>query len=192
LVGLGCEQTDHDKILADIAASGKPVSYIGIQECGGPQNAVAKGIAMVENYQAQAAGLPRKEFPLSKLVLAVQCGGSDWTTALSGNITIGEMTDLVVAEGGSVIIGTAHIPSRSARTTVCQKALKLRLVKKASPPITSPKASIATLIFHAPRNSPKQQQSKNSTPANANAQRLFESSIPHTSIHSDEKKATSG
>lgn len=105
LVGLGCEQTDHDKILADIAASGKPVSYIGIQECGGPQNAVAKGIAMVENYQAQAAGLPRKEFPLSKLVLAVQCGGSDWTTALSGNITIGEMTDLVVAEGGSVIIG---------------------------------------------------------------------------------------
>lgn len=32
--------------------------------------------------------------------------------------------------GGSVIIGTAHIPSRSARTTVCQKALKLRLVKK--------------------------------------------------------------
>ena len=105
LVGLGCEQTDHDKILADIAASGKPVSYIGIQECGGPQNAVAKGIAMVESYQAQAAALPRKEFPLSKMVLAVQCGGSDWTTALSGNITIGEMTDLVVEEGGSVIIG---------------------------------------------------------------------------------------
>ena len=56
--------------------------------------------------------------------------------------------------GGSVIIGTAHIPSRSARTTVCQKALKLRLVKKASPPITSPKASIAALIFHAPPKAP--------------------------------------
>ena len=105
LVGLGCEQTDHDKIMADIAASGKPVSYIGIQESGGPRPAVAKGVVIAEKYQAAAAALPRKEFPLSKLVLAVQCGGSDWTTALSGNITIGEMTDLVVEEGGSVIIG---------------------------------------------------------------------------------------
>ena len=105
LVGLGCEQTDHDKIMADIAASGKPVSYIGIQESGGPRPAVAKGVEIAEKYQAAAAALPRKEFPLSKLVLAVQCGGSDWTTALSGNITIGEMTDLVVEEGGSVIIG---------------------------------------------------------------------------------------
>lgn len=100
LVGLGCEQTDHNKILADIAASGKPVGYIGIQECGGPRNAVAKGVEMVESYQAQAAALLCKEFPLSKLVLAIQCGGSDWTTALSVNITIGEMTDLVVEEGG--------------------------------------------------------------------------------------------
>ena len=105
LLGLGCEQTDHDKIMADIAASGKPVSYIGIQESGGPRPAVAKGVEIAEKYQAAAAALPRKEFPLSKLVLAVQCGGSDWTTALSGNITIGEMTDLVVEEGGSVIIG---------------------------------------------------------------------------------------
>ena len=83
LVGLGCEQTDHDKIMADIAASGKPVSYIGIQESGGPRPAVAKGVEIAEKYQAAAAALPRKEFPLSKLVLAVQCGGSDWTTALS-------------------------------------------------------------------------------------------------------------
>ena len=55
LVGLGCEQTDHDKILADIAASGKPVSYIGIQECGGPQNAVAKGIRAGDLVRAVSA-----------------------------------------------------------------------------------------------------------------------------------------
>lgn len=123
LVGLGCEQTDHNKIMADIAATGKPVSYIGIQDCGGPKQALAKGIEIVKTYQEEAAAQERKEYPLSKLVLAVQCGGSDWTTALSGNITIGEMTDLIVEEGGSVIIsevagfpGSEHILAERAVT----------------------------------------------------------------------------
>lgn len=62
LVGLGCEQTDHDKIMADIAASGKPVSYIGIQESGGPRPAVAKGVEIAEKYQAAAAPCPWKNF----------------------------------------------------------------------------------------------------------------------------------
>lgn len=123
LVGLGCEQTDHESLKKDIEAAGKPVSYVGIQEEGGSKEAVAKGIEIVKEYQKQAEALERKPFPISKLVLGVQCGGSDWTTALSGNATIGAMTDLVTAAGGSVIIsevsgfpGSEHVLAERAVT----------------------------------------------------------------------------
>lgn len=121
LVGLGCEQTDHDSLMKEIAAAGKPVSYVGIQESGGPGEAVAVGEAMARAYQVEAAVQARRPYPVSRLVLGVQCGGSDWTTALSGNITIGAMTDLLVAAGGSVIIsevagfpGSEHILAERA------------------------------------------------------------------------------
>ncbi len=123
LVGLGCEQTDHESLRKEIEEAGKPVSYVGIQESGGSMEAVEKGTELVKEYQRQAETLERKEFPISKLVLGVQCGGSDWTTALSGNATIGAMTDLVTAEGGSVIIsevsgfpGSEHILAERAVT----------------------------------------------------------------------------
>ena len=116
LVGLGCEQTDHEALAEEIRKAGKPALYVGIQDAGGMAKAVQEGTRLVKGLQEEAARETRKPFPISRLVLGVQCGGSDWTTALSGNITIGEMTDLLVREGGSVIIsevggfpGSEHI-----------------------------------------------------------------------------------
>ncbi len=116
LVGLGCEQTDHESMMEEIKASGKSVSYVGIQESGGSKEAVIKGCRLAEEYLKEARRQKREPCPISRLVVGVQCGGSDWTTALSGNITIGAMTDLLVGEGGSVIIsevggfpGSEHI-----------------------------------------------------------------------------------
>lgn len=121
LVGLGCEQTDHKSLMEEISAAGKPVTYVGIQEAGGSREAVEQGVAAVEEYQRQAAARKRAPFPLSRLVVGVQCGGSDWTTALSGNSAIGAMTDLLTEAGGSVIIsevagfpGSEHILAERA------------------------------------------------------------------------------
>lgn len=123
LVGLGCEQTDHNALMQEIAASGRPVAFVGIQESGGPKEAVERGTSIVETFQREAAAQKRMPFPISKLVLGVQCGGSDWTTALSGNAAIGEMTDFLVSQGGSVIIsevagfpGSEHVLASRAAT----------------------------------------------------------------------------
>lgn len=123
LVGLGCEQTDHNTLMQEISAAGKPVSYVEIQEEGGSKEAVTRGVAVVKKLQRSAEAQERRLFPISKLVLGVQCGGSDWTTALSGNSTIGAMTDLMTEAGGSVIIsevsgfpGSEHILANRAVT----------------------------------------------------------------------------
>jgi len=124
LVGLGCEQTDHVKLIREIEESGRKAEYVGIQEQHGAKETVAAGVEMVKKLQTEAAKMERKSFPVSRLVLGVQCGGSDWTTALSGNSTIGAMTDLLVSQGGSVIIsevggfpGSEHVLANRAVNT---------------------------------------------------------------------------
>ncbi|MCI8399324.1 MAG: UxaA family hydrolase [Oscillibacter sp.] len=104
LVGAGCEQTDLPALEREIAETGKPVGHVTIQEAGGAPEAVALGVERLERLKA-AAVQERVPIPFSKLVVGVQCGGSDWTTALAGNTTLGAMTDRIIAAGGTVLMG---------------------------------------------------------------------------------------
>ena len=103
IVGLGCEQIRTLDLQVAIGG-GKPVHAILIQEEGGSVEAEARGCELVRKMQRAAQDLERQPCPLSGLVVGVQCGGSDWTTAIAGNTVIGAMTDLVIAAGGSVLM----------------------------------------------------------------------------------------
>ena len=103
IVGLGCEQIQALDLQVAIGG-GKPIHSILIQEEGGSAEAEAKGCALVRKMQQAAEALHRKPCPLSGLVVGVQCGGSDWTTAIAGNTVIGAMTDLVIQNGGSILM----------------------------------------------------------------------------------------
>ena len=103
IVGLGCEQIRTLDLQVAIGG-GKPVHAILIQEEGGSVEAEARGCELVREMQRVAQDLERQPCPLSGLVVGVQCGGSDWTTAIAGNTVIGAMTDLVIAAGGSVLM----------------------------------------------------------------------------------------
>jgi altronate hydrolase len=46
----------------------------------------------------------REPFPLNKLVIGLECGGSDGFSGISANPTLGRVSDLVVALGGSAIL----------------------------------------------------------------------------------------
>ncbi len=123
LVGNGCEKTNINEVQKAIAETGKPVESILIQTEGGSPEAEAKGISIVKKLKEQTDLEQRVKCPLSGLVVGVQCGGSDWTTALSGNTAIGAMTDMVVRNGGSVLMsevdgfpGSEHIVASRAAT----------------------------------------------------------------------------
>ena len=72
---------------------------------------------------AEASRLQKQEFPLSELIVGTECGGSDPTSGLAANVLIGELSDHIVAEGGTSIlsettefIGAEHILARRAAT----------------------------------------------------------------------------
>ena len=121
VVGLGCEQIDADEIYNYVKGLNKPVYKIVIQEEGGPKQSIAKGIEYVDRLEKDSEQEQRDSFGLEKLTVGVQCGGSDWSTALAGNTVIGAMTDLIVKNGGTVLMsevegfpGSEHVVAEKA------------------------------------------------------------------------------
>lgn len=106
LVGLGCETTKPYELMESLRQlSDKPVEVLTIQECGGSVHAIERGIEVARDLVAQAALVERSETDLSRLVLGTNCGGSDATSGLAANPTIGVVSDAVVGAGGTVMLG---------------------------------------------------------------------------------------
>lgn len=123
VVSLGCEGTDVDALMERIAAAGKPVELVRIQEDGGTRAAVEKGTALARRLAERIQGQKREPVGLSELVMAIKCGASDATSGLASNCVIGYVSDRVVDLGGTVVfgettefIGAEHILARRART----------------------------------------------------------------------------
>ena len=133
LVSLGCESTDLSGVIEAIAASGKRVEHIVVQEVGGSARTTAQGILMAQDMVREASLEQRWPFPISKLVLGMKCGSSDTTSGLVPNPAIGVASDLLVAAGGTSIlgevtefIGAEHILAKhAANEEVAQGILKL-------------------------------------------------------------------
>ena len=105
LVGLGCEGTNVDEVLKGIAATGKPVQVIGIQEEGGGAKTTAKGVLLAQQMAVEASKITRVECSSSDLIVGLKCGSSDTTQGLSANPALGVTVERIVAEGGTAIMG---------------------------------------------------------------------------------------
>jgi altronate dehydratase large subunit len=105
IVGLGCETLTGELLKERIEPSGKPVFNITIQEEGGTLTTHAKGVNILQGMSQEVSKLKREPFPLSKLTLAVECGGSDATSGLAANPAVGAAADMLIDEGGTVIFG---------------------------------------------------------------------------------------
>ncbi|BAT61833.1 (2R)-sulfolactate sulfo-lyase subunit beta precursor [Variibacter gotjawalensis] len=104
VVVVGLEPHTTTELVNLIKASGKPVGSVDIQIAGGTIEAIALGTRLAANFARQASKQTRRSFPLSKLLLGLECGGSDTTSGLASNPSIGVVADKVVAAGGSAII----------------------------------------------------------------------------------------
>src|SRR5260370_15270488 len=108
LIDLGCEKTNLSEVekylLKREKAFDKPVAKIGIQEVGGTQAAIERGLKEVEGMLPQINRATREQTSISELVLGVKCGASDGFSGISANPSLGRAADLLVRSGGTVLI----------------------------------------------------------------------------------------
>src|SRR5687767_11054981 len=105
VIALGCEQVVAQTLAAAAKRHGKPAEIIAIQSEGGTVRTTEKGIQIVGALAGQLAGAEREPCDVSELILSLKCGGSDYTSGLASNPTLGRVTDHLVDLGGSAVLG---------------------------------------------------------------------------------------
>lgn len=103
LVSLGCESFNREGLAATVAASGRPVETLVIQEVGGTAATIAAGLEAVARVKAEADRTPRVDMRTDELIVGTICGGSDGTSGITANPAVGRAFDRLVADGATCI-----------------------------------------------------------------------------------------
>lgn len=102
-VGLGCEYTRADRLAAAAAGQGREAGHLFIQENGGTPGSIRKGVEMVCDMMERLKNTPRASMGFSDLVVGAECGGSDFTSGLAGNVVVGKFYDMLEEMGGTPV-----------------------------------------------------------------------------------------
>ena len=126
MIGLGCEVNQAQHLAKDFSldqpAPGELAPTImTIQNTGGIRKTVEAGIAAVQKLLPSANEMRRTRHPISKLVLALNCGGSDGNSGITANPALGVASDELVRFGGTSVLaetpeiyGAEHLLTRRA------------------------------------------------------------------------------
>ncbi len=108
VLSLGCQNAQVSILREEIAKRdphfSKPLLVFEQQEIGSEEGLIAEALKQTFAGLVEANQLTRQPAPLSKLVVGLECGGSDGFSGLSANPAIGHTSDLLVALGGTVIL----------------------------------------------------------------------------------------
>ncbi len=124
MIGLGCETNQIQDIVdnynLDAQTSDLPLN-LTIQGEGGVRKTIRRGIELVEQWLPIVNATPRTPQPISELVVALKCGGSDGWSGVTANPVVGLLADEIVRQGGTAalaetpeIYGAEHLLTRRA------------------------------------------------------------------------------
>ncbi len=100
-----CENVKPDELIKRIEEkTNKPVKSVVIRDVGGTIKAAEIGVKYAIEMSREASALKKEEADISELILATECGGSDPTSGLAANPTLGEVSDKIVSLGGTSIL----------------------------------------------------------------------------------------
>jgi altronate hydrolase len=108
VLSLGCQNAQvsvlQDKLEKLQFNNSKPVIILEQQKEGMEKDLIVKAIRETFLGLIEANKIERKPAPLNKLVVGLECGGSDGFSGISANPAIGHTSDLIAALGGTTIL----------------------------------------------------------------------------------------
>jgi altronate dehydratase large subunit len=105
VLAMGCGSILPEQIASKVSFAGKPAATLVCQDLKGTRAAIEAGRQIMEKFHNLVKELVRKSFPLSRLVIGLKCGGSDTSSGLASNPSVGMAADLLVDLGGTAICG---------------------------------------------------------------------------------------
>ena len=131
ILGLGCEVNQIDHYLGPNAPRSTRLVGMTLQASGGTRGAIASARTQIVGLMEQCAAEHRVEVPASRIVLGLNCGGSDSFSGITANPALGVCSDLLAEIGASAVLaetteifGAEHLLVRRARNRqVAEKLL---------------------------------------------------------------------
>ena len=122
MLGLGCETNQISGLMeAEGLSEGPKLIPMAIQDEGGVSKTVMRAVGFLKELLPEANDVKREPIPVSELILALQCGGSDGYSGISANPALGAAVDLLVRHGGTAVLsetpeiyGAEHLLTRRA------------------------------------------------------------------------------
>jgi len=84
--------------------SGKAVEVLAVMDGEGVENTIELASLALKRLSQQILGQVRVPCPFSKLTFALECGGSDASSAVCSNPAVGQFVDVAIAHGARVIV----------------------------------------------------------------------------------------
>ena len=129
ILGLGCEVNQVSHYLG-----GPRLKAMTLQESGGTSATVEAARREIARFIEAAAACKRTEIPVSKIVLGLNCGGSDSFSGITANPALGVASDMLAGYGGSAVLaetteifGAEHLLVRRARNRQVAERLLARI-----------------------------------------------------------------
>jgi altronate hydrolase len=123
ILGLGCETNQIDHYLGAGGPRSARLAGLTLQSSGGTTGTIEAARREIARFVEQAAAERRQPAPASKLVLGLNCGGSDSFSGITANPALGHCSDLLAEIGGTPVLaetteifGAEHLLVKRARS----------------------------------------------------------------------------
>lgn len=103
LISLGCEGFNRERLSQHIASTGRPVETLVIQERGGTRKTIEAGVNAVRRLVGDLQSVQRAPMGLRQLIVGTICGGSDGTSGITANPSVGRCFDRLVERHATCI-----------------------------------------------------------------------------------------
>lgn len=131
-VGLGCEVMQIGRMQSRFGSVGTDrLHALTIQDSGGTLATIAAIKSHVADILPRVNAISRSPQPMSALRIGLQCGGSDGFSPITANPALGVASDLIVGQGGGVILsetpeiyGAEHLLLRRAASDAVAQRLR--------------------------------------------------------------------
>lgn len=102
VLSLGCENLTHEQFVEELGEfDSERVRFLTCQEV---EDEMESGHKLIEECVAYAGQFKRETVGADKLIVGLKCGASDGLSGITANPTVGRLSDLLIAQGGSTIL----------------------------------------------------------------------------------------
>ena len=120
VLSLGCENNTPASFRALVGSvDPERVRFLTTQEV---DDEIEAGLKILDELTLKASQDKRQPFPASRLVIGLKCGGSDGFSGITANPLIGQVSDLLAAQGGTTVL--TEVPEMFGAETILMSHCK--------------------------------------------------------------------